>query len=140
MRVYIDTSAILRLLLHQEPRYSAWGDWDEGFTSRLAEVETARAIDRLRLDGAYTDTDVAAAMVEARALLAELSVVELDPRILALAGRPMPTVVGTLDAIHLTTALELRTPDVPDLVFVTHDRRQRLGAQGLGLAVSDGPE
>ena len=46
----------------------------------------------------------------------------------------MPTTLGTLDAIHLASALVLRE-EVPDLVFATHDRQPAIGARALGFEV-----
>jgi hypothetical protein len=42
--------------------------------------------------------------------------------------------VGTLDAIHLSSAL-LAREDVPDLRFATHDRGLEIAARSLGFDV-----
>jgi hypothetical protein len=47
----------------------------------------------------------------------------------------MPTELGTLDAIHLASALLWKDAVGADPVMVTHDRALALGAQAHGLKV-----
>jgi hypothetical protein len=47
----------------------------------------------------------------------------------------MPTELGTLDAIHLASALLWREAAGAELVMATHDRALALGAQAYGLRV-----
>ena len=63
-----------------------------------------------------------------------LSMVDVTNSVLERASRPMPTSVGTLDAIHVASALVVRE-EVPDLIFATHDRQQAIGARALGFEV-----
>ena len=51
------------------------------------------------------------------------------------AAQPMPTELGTLDAIHLATALLWKDVTREDLVLATHDDALALGAQAHGLPV-----
>jgi predicted nucleic acid-binding protein len=62
----------------------------------------------------------------------------VDPtrNVLARASQPLPTPLGTLDAIHLATALHWRESREPDLVFATHDAALALAARSCGLRVS----
>ena len=55
--------------------------------------------------------------------------------ILDRAADPFPTALGSLDAIHLATALELRE-QVPSLVFATHDRDLAIAAQSVGFSIA----
>jgi len=48
---------------------------------------------------------------------------------------PMPTIVKTLDAIHLTSALVLQEKLNAPLVFATHDSRKATAAYALGFDV-----
>ncbi len=48
---------------------------------------------------------------------------------------PLPTPLGTLDAIHLATALLWRETRDPDLLVATHDRALALAARGSGFRV-----
>jgi hypothetical protein len=47
----------------------------------------------------------------------------------------MPTVLGTLDAIHLATALLWRENTGSDLVMATHDGSLALAARAAGFRV-----
>jgi len=55
--------------------------------------------------------------------------------VLERAAQPMPTELGTLDAIHLATALLWREMTRVNLVMATHDGALALGAQAHGLPV-----
>lgn len=47
----------------------------------------------------------------------------------------MPTELGTLDAIHLATALLWKETTGADLAMATHDGALALGAQAHGMVV-----
>jgi predicted nucleic acid-binding protein len=50
------------------------------------------------------------------------------------ASETFPTVVGTLDAIHLATALSI--PEIENIDYLlTHDSQLRTAARSLGLDV-----
>ena len=51
------------------------------------------------------------------------------------AAQPMPTELGTLDAIHLATALLWKDMTGVNLVMATHDAALALGAEAHGLPV-----
>jgi hypothetical protein len=69
------------------------------------------------------------------ALISSLELVEVDAVVLDRAAQPMPTELGTLDAIHLATALLWRELTRTDLVIATHDGALALAAQAHGLSV-----
>ena len=47
----------------------------------------------------------------------------------------MPTELGTLDAIHLATALLWKEMTAADITVATHDEALGMGAKAHGLAV-----
>ena len=51
---------------------------------------------------------------------------------MARAAEPFPTLVRTLDAIHLASAL-LAREQIPDLRFATHDDELGLAARAVGF-------
>ena len=69
------------------------------------------------------------------ALIRSLELVHIDEVVLERAAQPMPTELGTLDAIHLATALLWKETTRVDLVMTTHDGALALGAQAYGLRV-----
>ena len=68
-------------------------------------------------------------------LLEAMELVELTRPILARASQPLPVELGTLDAIHLATAMLWRETAGPDLVMTTHDAALGLAARASGLRV-----
>jgi len=135
MQAYIDSSVLISIVFEQFPRLAQWGTWDGAFTSAVAETECRRTVDRMRLEGKLSDEAVADAHSVVGSLLAALTTVDIAPSILERAGASMPTVVGTLDAIHLATALAIRRDQSLDLVFATHDRQQATAAIAMGFEV-----
>jgi hypothetical protein len=51
------------------------------------------------------------------------------------SSQPMPTELGTLDAIHLTTAVLWRETSDHEFVFATHDVALATGARAHGFRV-----
>ena len=133
MIVYLDTSVVLRILFNQPAPLRQWGTWESGYSSELLEIESRRAIDRLRLEGDLDDEGVAKAHEELAKIESAMGRVRLSPTILRRATLPMPTAVKTLDAIHLTSALALRERRDPGIFFATHDGQQRIAARALGF-------
>jgi predicted nucleic acid-binding protein len=134
MTVYIDTSVILRILFREPNPVEVWGKWDRALSSALWRVEALRNVDRLRLSGDLSDEDVADLVREIRTVHETLAIYPLTERILQRASETFPTVVGTLDAIHLATALAMRQVEPIDLLL-THDGQLATAARSVGFAV-----
>jgi predicted nucleic acid-binding protein len=134
MTVYIDSSVILRILFREPNPVEVWGKWDSAFSSNLWRVEALRTVDRLRLSGDLSDEDVADLVREIRIVHETLAIYPLSERILQRASESFPTVVGTLDAIHLATALAIREVEPIDLLL-THDGQLATAARSVGFSV-----
>jgi predicted nucleic acid-binding protein len=134
MTVYIDSSVILRILFREPNPVEVWGKWDSAFSSNLWRVEALRTVDRLRLSGDLSDEDVADLVREIRIVHETLAIYPLSERILQRASESFPTVVGTLDAIHLATALAIREVEPIDLLL-THDGQLGTAARSVGFTV-----
>jgi len=133
--VYLDTSIVLRALLGQGTSLKKWGQWKAAYSSELLGLEARRVIDRLRLELALDDDGVAQAQQTLLEIEKGIGHILLSRLVLDRASLPMPTVVKTLDAIHLTSALLFQERREEKLVFATHDTRQAIGAQALGFEV-----
>ena len=72
---------------------------------------------------------------EFRRILPSISVLAINDKVLGRAACPMPTVLGTLDAIHLATALELVSEVGDDFVVATHDQQLATASRASGLKV-----
>jgi predicted nucleic acid-binding protein len=135
MIVYVDASVLLRLALGQPNALAEWPSVQQGVASALVGTESLRTLDRLRLRTRLADAEVANRRATILALIATLDIVEVDSVVLDRAAQPMPTELGTLDAIHLATALLWRETTGADLVMATHDGALALGARAHGLSV-----
>jgi len=132
---YVDASVLLRLALGQADVLAEWRKIEQGVASALVTTESLRTLDRLRLRAKLSDTMIAQRRNTILSLIASLELVEVDAVVLDRAAQPMPTEMGTLDAIHLATALLWKEMTGLDLVMATHDVALALGAQAHGLAV-----
>jgi hypothetical protein len=59
--------------------------------------------------------------------------VRLGRSIVQESSRTMPTIVKTLDAIHLASAIVIRERRGIELLFATHDAQQAIAARALGF-------
>jgi predicted nucleic acid-binding protein len=134
MTVYVDTSVILRILFRESNPVEVWGKWDRAFSSNLWRVEALRNVDRLRLGGDLSDDGVADLVREIRLVHETLAIYPLTETILQRASESFPTVVGTLDAIHLATALAIRQVEPLD-ILLTHDGQLATAARSVGFTV-----
>jgi hypothetical protein len=134
MIAYLDTSVILRSLLGQKNPLH-WEIWRPIYSSELLGLEARRVIDRLRLESALDDVGVMDAHRELGRIEQHIGTVALTRGILQRAAMPMPTIVKTLDAIHLTSALMVRERLHGSIVFATHDLQQATAAYSLGFKV-----
>ena len=135
MIAYVDASVLLRVALRQPDALPEWRQIQQGVSSALTMTESLRTVDRLRLRANLTDVEVASRRATLLQLIASLELVEIDAVVLDRAAQPMPTELGTLDAIHLATALLWKEMSRVDLVMATHDGALGLAAQAHGLTV-----
>jgi uncharacterized protein len=126
---YLDASAIVRWVA-REPGWQSLeaflARYPEQFSSRIAQIEVGRALNRL------PDADVRALRERGNAILQRIGYVELGPPIAAVATAIGPPLLRSLDAIHFASYLALR-PDVE--TFVTFDARLAEAARALGATV-----
>jgi uncharacterized protein len=132
---YLDSSMILRIILGQANALKEWRSITQGVVSALAEVECLRTLDRLRLAEDLADAEIALRREAVFRLMEAMEVVELTRPVLARASHPLPTALGTLDAIHLATALLWKDQSGVDLVMATHDEALGTAARASGLRV-----
>jgi predicted nucleic acid-binding protein len=123
---YLDTSALVKLVV-AEPETPALRTWltaaDRGPVScDLARTELIRAVRRVAADR----------VVRARAVLDGVTLIEVTTTMFEEAGRLDPTLLRSLDAVHLAAALALGD-DLEGLV--TYDDRLVDAARLNGITV-----
>jgi predicted nucleic acid-binding protein len=133
MIAYVDSSVLLRVAFGQSNALREWSQIDRGVSSALIATECLRTLDRVRLRAKLSDVEVARRRSTILALIDSLELVEVDSAVLDRAAQPMPTEIGTLDAIHLTSALLWKDATGVDPVMATHDTALGLAAQAHGL-------
>jgi predicted nucleic acid-binding protein len=129
--LYLDTSVALRATLERgttpeiEARIAAAPAL---VTSRLSFVESARALLRLRRDGAVAESRLADTGRALDALWTRCEVWELTPAVCDLASHAAPDrALRTLDALHLATFLLARRR-IEGLQLLTADERLEAAA------------
>ena len=135
MIAYVDSSVLLRLALGQPNALSEWRHIDRGVSSALISTESLRTRDRVRIRASLSDIEVARRRATILNLINSLELIEVDSTLLDRAAQPMPTELGTLDAIHLASALLWKDAMSLDPVMATHDGALALAAQAHGLKV-----
>ena len=133
MIAYIDSSVLLRIVLGQPGALKGWRAIQTGVSSRIVEVECLRTLDRFRLHSSMKDHELALRREAVYRFLEALEVVEISYPILARASQPLPAELGTLDSIHLATAMLWREMNHADLVMATHDQALGLAARACGF-------
>jgi uncharacterized protein len=135
MIAYVDASVLLRVALGQPDALPEWPKIEKGVSSAQVTTESLRTLDRFRLRVELADEEVATHRAKILELIASLDIVEIDSAVLDRASQPMPTELGTLDAIHLATALLWREMTRESLTMATHDVALALAAKAHGLPV-----
>jgi predicted nucleic acid-binding protein len=133
--IYLDTSALLRVALGEPDALDALRQADVLVSSELLAVESRRTIDRLRLQGLLSQEDAVARLQIVTEWLEAVDLVLLRAPILARASEPLALPLGTLDALHLATALLWRDRMDQPLSVATHDAALGLAARAFGFEV-----
>lgn len=136
MIAYLDASVVLRLVLGEPHRLAEWEEVEAAVASALTEVECLRTLDRLGGMDRLSVDELAERRGAVYHLLAAVDVVDVSRSVLRRASEPFPTPLGTLDALHLSTALLWREASGSPLTIATHDRALATAARASGLAVA----
>jgi predicted nucleic acid-binding protein len=134
MKAYIDTSVLLRIALGEPQPLREWRSLEMACSSELLRIESLRSIDRARILLRLPDEEIAERREAVLAIIKGFHIARIDARVLSRAADPFPTLIRTLDAIHLATALLARN-EHEDLVFATHDERLATAARAVGFDV-----
>jgi predicted nucleic acid-binding protein len=130
---YLDSSVILRLVLGEPDRLLEWERIQAGVSSALAQVECLRTLDRLRLQENLSIDETATRKEAVFRLIEGVEVVELTGEILERAAQPFSVPLGTLDALHLATAMLWREVKKKRLGMATHDSALATAARSCGF-------
>jgi predicted nucleic acid-binding protein len=135
MTAYLDSSVLLRHVLGQPDSLRELRLVRTSMSSRILEVECVRTLDRLRIERAFPERRLATLRQKLCELLTAMEIIEVTRGVLTRAAQPTPTSLGTLDAIHLCSALAWRERSGRTAVFATHDEALAIAAEAQGFRV-----
>lgn len=135
MICYVDSSVVLRHLLNQTGQLNEWNKINTFFSSRILQLECLRTLDRWRLKSLVPSEELSLRLEGIRVILRRMGLLPLSDQVFQKAEQPHSLSVGSLDSIHLATALLWREKHGDDFFFATHDRELGLAARAYGLNV-----
>jgi len=131
----VDTSVVLRFVLEGDIALHQAFAAAATACSELLWIESMRVAHRLRLNGTLSDEGLAEAVRRIAECYASFRVYLLDDEIRQEAAGPFPTVVGTLDAIHLACARRCAKHYPGETILVySYDKQMNLCARTLGFS------
>ena len=135
--ISLESSAVVHWLLGQSRAAEVRKSVDQAkvvLTSMLTLTETERVLIRAESQGVLRGGDARRLRGLLNRVQGSCTRMAVSAEVLARAGRSFPIEpVGTLDAIHLATALEFAAA-FPDLRVLSFDRRVCGNAEALGNA------
>jgi len=133
VKCYVDSSVVLRYVLTSDRQFERVREFDKPGSSELLAIECHRVLQRYRLEGAITDEQLQEATSYFSELYGGITSFEMTPSVKRRASQAFPTVIGTLDALHLSTAILWAELDSEALVILTADAQLKTCAQAVGL-------
>jgi predicted nucleic acid-binding protein len=134
MMLYLDSSVLLRYLLNADEALLRIGTERQIGSSELIEIECRRVLQRERLESRLDDARYSALISSLEGFLEMISIFEIGHEVKRRASGSFPTVIGTLDAIHLSSALLWQENAGSAVVIFTYDRQLALCARAVGIA------
>jgi predicted nucleic acid-binding protein len=140
VRIYVDSSVVLRHILDDDPTLRSVASADSVGSSDLLIIECQRVLQRERMAGHREDGQYAEVVSLQGSMPDRLSILESGEAVKRRAAGPFPTVVGTREAIDLASALLWQAADPgSEIRLLTHDRQLALCARALGLQPMQDP-
>lgn len=134
MNAYIDSSVLLRVILGEPERLASWDRIDVAVSSDLIRLECLRTIDRARIQLQLPDDAVSRQRFDVLEAIDGVNLIPLTTLVLERAAQPFPTLLGSLDALHLASAMLVRE-QYDELLFATHDHALATAARAVGFRV-----
>jgi hypothetical protein len=134
MTVYLDSTFVIRKLLGVGKQTDFWGRWDKAYASTLMRAECFRAANSLRLAGKLDDAGRARLGGWIETVCAAVTQVPVTDAVMRRAADSFPVSIGTLQAMHLATMLELESERGVKCAVATDDPGLLQAAKALGFA------
>jgi len=133
MTWYLDSSAVMRYLLRHDGRIDLKATSATFVSSEILELECKRTLIRYRLTGNIDDNEYADLGADLNEFVEGVSLIAVNSEIIRSAAENWGVVVGSLDSIHLATALAYKT----QLQLITHDKALARSARIKNIHVID---
>lgn len=134
MIVYLDSTLVMRQLVGSKTPWAGWGNWTTAYASTLVRTECSRTANLLRLSGKLDDVQRARLGTWIERVCESVTLVPVTESVLRRAADAFPTTVGTVQAIHLATMLELRSVHGVTCQLATADEELLRAAESLGFS------
>lgn len=135
MNAYIDSSVVLRIIFGEKNALRITKDLQYIISSEILKIECLRTIYRIANSLRLSDDEIAERCGLLYKALHTIRFVKLDDAIIERSGQPFPTVIKTLDAIHLSTAILWQHQEGVPITFLTHDKQQGNTAKAMGFEI-----
>lgn len=135
MNVYVDSSVLLRMVLGEPSPVEEFSKARYFVSSQLLRVECLRTMHRLRIGGGLNDEEMAKRSKILHQAFQYFEFVEISQEVLERASDAFPTSLGTLDALHLASAILWQRQQHSELTILTHDGELGRAARALGFEV-----
>jgi predicted nucleic acid-binding protein len=135
MNCYIDSSVLLRVLLNESNSLEDLVSVDYMVSSSLLKTECYRTLDRARITNRLDSKSFIRVLQSLQDVFDRIEFIHLTEVILERAGRPLGVSLGTLDAMHLVSALLWKESYGKNLVFATHDKELGKAAEVFGFRI-----
>ncbi len=133
--IYIDSSALLRFLL-QHSNFINLVEYNDDFvSSELLKLECQRALIRYRLNQEVGDEGLLQLSEQLNDLLSRISLLKINSEILESASQNWGVNLGSLDSIHLASALYIKKEKKLAIQIFTHDKAFYTAARLANLEV-----
>ena len=133
MTVYLDSTIVIRQLLGSKTPWQGWGEWTDAYASTLTRTECYRTANLLRLNGKIDDDQRARLGSWIERVCESVTMVPVTDGVLRRAADTLPTAIGTTQAIHLATMLELQSAHGINCLLATDDDDLLRAAESMGF-------
>jgi predicted nucleic acid-binding protein len=134
LKIYLDSSWLLKVLL-QQGAVKPLPAGAQVFSSVLLQVECRRTLDRHYKRQLIGAEHFARLSQQLSQYMEFFSLLEVNQDIALRASEPFSTPLGTLDALHLATAIKIREAEGEELALATFDNELAIAAMAHGFTV-----
>ena len=91
MKVYVDSSVLIRFLFREPGQVRDWGQWTLAMTSEFTRVEVSRAVERVGVLGQVSAAELGELSRDAASLFDPMHMLPLEELVLKRAAGRFPT-------------------------------------------------